>query len=327
MRRIGYFLVAAILLALTFFFFLNQNDLNKNMPGIEVLTLTDVVHLPDFPSGSSIEYLNGKFYIAGDDAREILILDNRYRRIGSQRLFESDGIRIPKQDKLDIEASAFITWQGSEQLFLLGSGSGSRRKKGLLVSVDTAFIELNTVTLANQIAEKGIDVNIEGLTVIDNTLVLANRGSGSQPFNHLILTGQIATDTTWSKDIRIARLGLPESGKSIFLGVSEVHFLKQRDLMLVTLTTEATPNAYDDGEIGDSYLGLIYNASAKLKREYVEIDYLRNLTQVDSRFAGHKVEGICVQYVNPGESILYMVSDNDNGETTLFRVQMSAPDR
>lgn len=323
MRRIGFFLLAAILLALIFFLVLKQNDLNKSMPEIEVLSLTDVVHLPDFPSGSSIEYLNGKFYIAGDDAREILILDNRYRRIGSQRLFESEGRRIPKEDKLDIEASALITWQGSEQLFLLGSGSGSRRKKGLLVSVDTTYLEFNTVELTNQISEKGIDVNIEGLTVIGNELVLANRGSESQPFNHLILTGQIATDTTWSKDIRIARLGLPESGQSVFLGVSEVHFIKQSDLLLVTMTTEATSNSYDDGEIGDSYLGLIHNASVKLKNEYVEIDTVRNLTHVDSRFAGHKVEGICVEYVNPKESILYMVSDNDNGETTLFRVQMS----
>jgi hypothetical protein len=40
--------------------------------------------LTDFPSGSSINYYDGKLFLVGDDANDILILDTDYKKIDSK---------------------------------------------------------------------------------------------------------------------------------------------------------------------------------------------------------------------------------------------------
>src|SRR6187402_3566118 len=82
--------------------------------------------LTDFPSGSSIAYHNDKFYLIGDDASHVLILDLNYSEIDSITLFNHPEKRIPKSEKADFEASTIV--QVDNEPYLLVSGSASRQE-------------------------------------------------------------------------------------------------------------------------------------------------------------------------------------------------------
>jgi hypothetical protein len=94
-------------------------------------------------------------------------------------------------------------------------------------------------------------------------------------------------------------------------------------MLLITLTSEAVDNAYDDGAIGDSYIGWINDASVKLKAHELKIDKIINLADVNTVFKKEKIEGICVESVTTSEVVLHLISDNDAGESGLFKIKLS----
>ncbi len=108
------------------------------MPGLVIITSCKTfvpalqvekdLLLKDFPSGSSLEYYHDRLYLGGDDATKLLILDTGYNRTDSIRLFKSELIRIPKDVKADLEASAIITFNNQPNLLMIGSASLSGRK-------------------------------------------------------------------------------------------------------------------------------------------------------------------------------------------------------
>ena len=149
-------------------------NLQKLKPIVELLK-SQV--LTDFPSGSSINYRDGKLYLIGDDARNILILDTDYRQIDSIQLLDFPGKRIPKPVKPDLEGSTFATIRSSVLFLIIGSASTKKREKlfvipflesGLDVSHHFVF---DTSNLVAGLKEGGIqEVNMEGITVVDDHL-------------------------------------------------------------------------------------------------------------------------------------------------------------
>lgn len=75
--------------------------------------------LDNYPSGSTITWHNGQFYLMGDDASDLLALDALLQITNRINLFESNEFRIAKAIKADIEASAWI----NQKLVLFSSGS------------------------------------------------------------------------------------------------------------------------------------------------------------------------------------------------------------
>jgi len=60
--------------------------------------------ISDYPSASGIEYHNGRLYIIGDDAKNVLITDTAHRKIDSILLFPSAGYRLSWKEKPDMES-------------------------------------------------------------------------------------------------------------------------------------------------------------------------------------------------------------------------------
>jgi hypothetical protein len=141
--------------------------------------------LKDFPSGSSINFYDGKFYLVGDDATNVLILDNKYNKVDSIRLFGYPEKRIPKSEKADFESSTIILLNNIPHLFIIGSASTEKRKKTLLLPVQNHHAGHNLFqpffykdAFLQQLKTKGIaELNIEGSTVLKDSLVLSNRGN------------------------------------------------------------------------------------------------------------------------------------------------------
>ncbi len=284
--------------------------------------------MTDFPSGSSIAYHNDKFYLIGDDASHVLILDLNYSKIDSITLFNHPEKRIPKSEKADFEASTIIQVDNEPYLLLSGSASREERKSVILIPLSSLDLKKPHVqkyydaTFIDRILSLGIkDINIEGVTATGNLIILANRGNQSNPKNHLIITDSNFWEKQDETPIHLSQLLLPVDPAD-FIGISEVYYLKSNDILFVTLSSENTMDSYQDGVIGNSYIGWINDFTIKLNSAELKLDGLFNLADGDDELKNEKIEGICVESVNGNEYILHLVSDNDQGESKLFKLRM-----
>lgn len=286
--------------------------------------------LSDFPSGSSINYYNGKLFLIGDDANSILILDGNYHQIDSQKIFDFQVKRIPKKEKADFEASTFHTNDGAEHLLIMGSGSKQVRQKIHLIPFQKQGLDLSqsiiidTDIFIDRIKSFGIEVNFEGITFVGNSFVISNRGNRKNITNHLILTNGEFWSSQSEVMITVVPLQVPSFTNNI-PGVSEVYYEDSLDLLLVALSSEDTLNAYDDGAIGNSYIGWIKNFRSKILDSVLTIDGIICLPDVHPDFEREKIEGLCVEQIEGTTLVIHLISDNDQGESKLFKVKMLIP--
>lgn len=288
-----------------------------------VLTLVCTLLLPDFPSASAVEYLDGRLYLIGDDATTILVLDTAYQPVNSIRISAAAETRIPKAVKADYEASALIRWQDQQYLMASGSLATDKRRQLLLMPVpaaDSVQVIPYPPAFITQLQQSEIrELNIEGATVVGDRLLLSNRGNNTWPQNHFIVT----KPGFWvhNEPLSVVPVTLL-TPTPVFAGLSELCYVAEKDLLLCTLSSEATANAYDDGAIGDSYIGWINNISQKLSQNSLTLDGLLNLSHTDAVFTGEKIEGICLERIQGDLLTLHLVSDNDAGASRLFKVNL-----
>ncbi|MEJ7671411.1 MAG: hypothetical protein WKF59_01500 [Chitinophagaceae bacterium] len=82
------------------------------------------------------------------------------------------------------------------------------------------------------------------------------------PSNYLIFTAGAFWNNQQDAPIKIIKVG-SNNDTAFFNGVSGLEYSKFTDQLLLTVSTENTYNAIDDGTIGKSYLWIINNISAK----------------------------------------------------------------
>jgi len=290
------------------------------------IQLLNAVLLPDFPSGSAITYYDGRFYLVGDDARNIAVLDRDYRQAGTIPLFEHPEKRIPKAEKTDFETAVIVDAQQQAHLLAIGSASRKEREQVMLVPLQQSGghpAKFNTGVFTERLRSAGIkEVNIEGGTLAGELLILANRGNNTYRENHLIITGKDYWLRQEDVQVSVLPLTLPSCIDG-FLGISELCYDPLSDTLLFTLSSEATANAYDDGAIGDSYIAWAAHISQQIKQSSIALDALINLPEADAAFKGEKIEGICIEAAHSNEWLLQLVADNDKGQSRLFRVRLS----
>ncbi|MDB5193324.1 MAG: hypothetical protein JWQ96_2887 [Segetibacter sp.] len=289
------------------------------------VTLIKTVTFNDFPSGSALEFHNNKLYLAGDDATQFLILDTNYNRLDSITLDSARTPRVPKDIKLDFEASTIINNKGKEQLLLLGSASTTVREKLFVVDLgDEAAHQLqvySTSELKKQLEKNSIkEVNFEGAAYVHGTLIISNRANKSQPNNHLIFTDLSLIDNFDNIHFRIAKLNLEVDGKVV--GVSGLTYEPKNDRLYFCVSTEETSSAYDDGEIGESYIGYINNISEKTTGKEISPDLFFSLDNVNPVFKNQKIESICIESIKGNIITLHLVADNDDGTSKLFKLTL-----
>ena len=291
------------------------------------LELIKSLLLPDFPSGSSINFYQGSLYIIGDDANDILVLDSLYNQQSLIHLFDYPEKRIHKVEKPDFETSTIVNLGGEHYLLVLGSASRPNRTKGVLLPLKektiakSQIIAVDYQQFVNRLeAIDPVEINIEGSTVIGNQFMLGNRANRMNPVNKLITTEVDFWKDQFNASIRVSSLKLSTKQDEI-IGVSELCYVPSRDRLLMILSTEGTDSSYEDGAIGDSYLGWINEISSKIGRSVIELDCLINLSERSNVFKGEKIEGLCVEMIANNEMTLHFVSDNDRGESTVFKVK------
>ena len=279
--------------------------------------------LDNYPSASSIEYIDEKLYLMGDDATDLLVLDTNLNIIDSIPLISYSEKRIPKATKPDLEASAFYHDHTGSVLFLFGSGSFSPRNTAWRYNFKTRIKDsMSLLPLYKQLKNSGIvQINIEGACFILEKLILVNRGNKGYPENHLIITDEKFWNNDSSFKISIISFA-SQKDKSSFNGISGLCYASQNDQLIMTVSTEDTRSSFEDGAIGKSYLWIINEVSNKLNNKTIGPDRIIDLEKIDPRFKGQKIESATVISENNGLIHLVLVADNDDGSSTVFRMSI-----
>jgi hypothetical protein len=286
------------------------------------ITLIKKTHFSHFPSASSIEYYNNRLYVFGDDAPKMLVLDNEHNLVDSMQLFPTRKDVMKKGDKADLESSFLFTEEGKTTLVAMGSFSSKERREIVEITFGDK-VRLKDVKRGDvDLIDKKIkEPNIEGATLIGNKLVLANRANKTHRTNYLLVSNFDGKDLLKSKQQHIISVNLPIT-KNV-RGVSGLSYIKDNDLLLFTLTTEKTDDSIKDGEIGESYLGIIYNVSTKIKDNAIKPDRLLPLSQILETKEYQKIEAVTVESGSAKELLLHLTADNDNGKSNLFKIKVT----
>lgn len=282
--------------------------------------------LSDFPSGSSLEHDNGRLYLSGDDASQMLVLDENWNRLDSCLLVPGASKRITKASKPDIEASTIIHINGKKHLALIGSASQQNRELVLLVPLpqldSVVWVQVGDFYRSLNHISTG-ELNIEGACSVGNQLVMGNRGNTKNGVNSLLITDLRFFEHPDGAAARQIELQMPATPQ--FAGLSGLVYVPETDLLLFTASTEETSNSIDDGRIGSGYLGWISRFSTKMAQDKIESDGWENLAVIDPIFKKEKVESLCVSKAENNTYTIHMVSDNDNGTSRLFRIRLQVP--
>jgi hypothetical protein len=296
------------------------------MPDQPELTLLLKHELKEFSSASSIEFYNDKLYVVGDDSRSLLVLDKDYNFVESVELFPGDSLRITKKEKSDLEASTIVQYKDKPYLMVAGSSSKSAREVFFMFPLDDMlnYERLSATPFVDSLREQGLQrINLEGLTMVNDMLVFANRANMGFPHNYLIAAPAAFISDPDQLFPKLIKLKLGKEEDSV-KGVSGLAYIKSLDILLFTASIEMTANEVDDGGIGDSFLGYITDFSTRLNDEKLKPDVLFNLPQYDSQFDGEKIESVAVESVGKN-IIVHLVADNDDGTSTLFKVEFNNP--
>lgn len=285
------------------------------------IKLLKATTLPYYPSASGAEWYRGRLYVMGDDAPNLLLLDKKYNKPDSILVFPRQEKRIHYTVKPDIEAAVAVRQHGQNYLLLTPSFSAPHRNKMVVVPLNGTNKAQVLTSAAPAVTGLG-EVNIEGAAFVDETLVFSNRGNFTHPQNHLLLarfdTAKGIMD--WQQPIPFT---LPKT--THFTGVSGLCYIAEKDLLLFTASTEMTTSANADGAIGDSYIGMVKGFKQQIKTGKIEADTLLLLTPVLRSTIPQKIESVTVEKSKKTRLTIHLVADNDNGESSLFRLRLKLP--
>jgi hypothetical protein len=133
----------------------------------------------------------------------------------------------------------------------------------------------------------------------------------------LVVTG-FGQEKGFSGTAHVIAVDLPE--KKEVVGISGLAYVKEKDLLLFTVSSENTADATSDGAIGDSYLSYLPDISKNLSRDTLQAATLVNLSTIIEKRGVQKIESIAVEKVEGNALTIHLAADNDNGESTLFKM-------
>jgi len=267
----------------------------------------------NYPSGSTVSFMKDLFYIMGDDASEILVLNDSLEELERIPLFpKSDTARIPKPINADIESSFVISHNGIQCILFLGSGSVSTyRDSAYLFEPETKNItRIEFTGFYDQLRKQFAELNIEAATMLGNELALGLRGNRTNPDNYIVLASPGKLSPEFKREVLIK---LPVEST----GISGMDYDTEQDILFITFSSESTPNVYDDGQIGESYLAIIQHASKQIKEAELNISSLFKLSDLSPELSLKKIESVTQ---TRDKRQLLLVADDDLGNTDLFRI-------
>jgi len=275
--------------------------------------------LNNIPSASGLVKHRDFYYVLGDDSPYLFKLDSKFEVIeripivaGEQRE------RIPKPEKPDFEALEMIS---ENEILGFGSGSLSPQRDSMVrieIGSEARFQTFSLTRFYSSLKGSGImqgsELNIEAAAFQGDQLHLFNRRKNvifSLSFPQLF--SAVENGSTFPS-VLTSEFELPEI-KGIEAGFSGATVTASGKL-IVTCSVENTPNAYDDGEVLGSFIGI----SSGVKNGIFETI---SWTRIPSE-EPLKVESVTVdQEISDKEIGLVLVTDSDGADSVIIRGTLS----
>jgi hypothetical protein len=297
---------------------------------------------PDRPSyvraASSLTWFGERLAIVQDDTLLVALVDAQSFAVEAIDLpLRADGARTfdvtqgNKKHKADFEACVSTVWRGAPTLLAFGSGSHENRESIALLSRQGERFESRIAHVpAFYAALRALpdflssELNLEGALLRDDTLRLFQRSNGTglaadsraycatcdlslaELLAHLTATDQAPVPTLGR--VRRYELGQAEQAQLTFTDAA----LLPNGTVAFSASAESSPNAYDDGAVTGSALGLLVGETARL------------CPLLDERGVPvrEKVEGLA--FAQASSTRAYLVFDPDDHRTpaTLAEVAL-----
>lgn len=286
------------------------------------ITVSKNIVLEGIPSGSGIEKQDDLYYVIGDDSPYLYCLDNDFKTISKTLLLDTaigGKGRIRKAEKADFES---MEKTGENEFVILGSGSKSPQRDVFIrvLLQDSIIIEpLKAAGFYNSLRGlpqlKNSELNIEATAFSNNHLFLFNRKKNliiKFDYNELMsyLKGERTFPTPEIKEFTLPKINGIEAG---FSGATA---LLKEPKIIFTASVENTTNAYDDGEILGSFIGMIdlsFNVISS------DIDYCL-IPNTDGNL---KVESVTIEEeISSGKTKVILITDDDKGNSRLLESEL-----
>jgi hypothetical protein len=241
-------------------------------------------------AASGLARARGRLYVAADDELALSVFVAASAAPGTRLALAEEELpaerEARKAAKADLEAVATLPDAG---LVVMGSGSGDRRHRGFVTSLDGGQVrEIDLHRLHDAIARE-IDgpLNLEGAEWHAGRLLLAHRGVAG--------AASAIARVNWP-DLALEDVSPVEPGAldGVSLGITDLARLPDGRL-LASYAAEDAPDAYADGPITGSAIGLLGEEPRRLDGPW-------------------KVEGLW----SDGREVLMVTDADDPGEPAVL---------
>lgn len=277
-----------------------------------------VQKLPRPSSASGIEYVNGLYYIIGDDANALFILDQNLKVQKTIPFIKGKPVQehIPKKEKADFECMSFVYVEEVPHILVMGSGSKPQRKEAFLYNLVTENVQkLEYQTFYDQLEKDtsftlGAELNMEALCATQDYLYLFQRGNIADKNTFLRFPIQ-EINSPRNYELFSTALGGIQQNKAGFSGAC---YVLEWNAILFTASVELTKDAYHDGEVLGSTAGIIQNHEVK---DYTVIAY------PDGKPYIAKIESVSIKNMLDANTLLAVaVTDADGKESEIAELEV-----
>ncbi len=248
-------------------------------------------------SASGIVYKDNLVFIISDNSSYLYQYNLEEKKLTKIKLFENGQENIPKKDKYDFES---ICLKGNK-LYILGSGSTSKREKRISYDLETKEIKEKDITklyqkLKSSASISDDDLNIEGSLFYNEKWYLFQRGNGTNSKNGVFLINKFSKKGDAEPSFQSIQLP-----KIKHIETSFTDAILVEDKIYFLATAEDTTSTYDDGEILGSLLG-------RIDIQSMQIDFTLIISDTQ------KFEGLTLINKTEDTTEFLLCEDNDTEE-------------
>lgn len=278
--------------------------------------------LDGVPSASGIVKSGDNYYLIGDDSPFLFSINSDFEFISKSPIYSIKNLQgetIRKEDKPDFEALEVIS---ENEIIVFGSGSKSpQRDICLRISLDkmpnvkTYNISYFYDNLRKLKILENHELNIEAIAFHNDQIYLFNRGRNvifSFSYKKLMehFEGLIPFPNP-----KTTLFDLPKIN-GIEAGFSGATVFQDKPFIIFTASVENTDNAYNDGEILGSFIGIIDIINN-------DISNLFKSASIPNQVTPLKVESVTVDNeTSERETSVILVTDSDGGKSMILKCQL-----
>jgi hypothetical protein len=281
----------------------------------------DHQHIPDFQSGSGLEFHDENIYLTDLSSKQLLVLTQKWKELERIDLFSGGDHTHAHPDHKDLEAYTVIEINKIPRLLALGANSEiATRYKAILLNLDDRTREdFDIGQFDERLKELGLEeLNIKSAAIILGRLVLGNRAKTPDSQNNFIVTDIELWKKQDTEEISLLPVKYPDDTPH-GIALSGMCYSSENDWLILTFTSE---DASDLDTPARSFLGLVENASRKVARKQVKINELMDLGDVNKRLKGHVIKSVCLQSDKNGKIKLYLSADHHEGGLHIFKIRV-----